>query len=201
LGAGGHAVSCIDVIEQAGTYFIAGLVASASESGKAVLGYPVIGTDSDLPSLVERYPNMFIAVGQIGLPTLRIRLYDELRRIGCRMPSIVSPKAYVSRHASVGEGVIVMHGAVVNAGAIVGNNCIINSHALVEHGVVIEDHCHVSTGVRINGEARIGEGTFLGSSAVVRERVEVGAGCVIGMGQRILADCEAHSRLPGLKPQ
>jgi len=201
LGAGGHAVSCIDVIEQAGTYVIAGLVAPASEVGKTVLGYPIVGTDSDLPTLIERYRNMLIAVGQIGLPTQRIRLYDAVRRIGFQMPRIVSPKAYVSRHASVGEGTIVMHGAVVNAGATVGNNCIINSHALVEHGAVIEDHCHVSTGVRVNGEARIGKGTFLGSGAVVRERVEVGESCVIGMGQRVLADCEAHSKLPGVKSQ
>jgi sugar O-acyltransferase (sialic acid O-acetyltransferase NeuD family) len=201
LGAGGHAVSCIDVIEQEGLYVVAGLVASASEVGKAVLGYPVIGTDNDLPTLVERYRNVFIAVGQIGPPILRIRLYDYVRRIGCHMPRIVSPKAYVSRHASVGEGAIVMHGAVVNAGAIVGNNCIINSHALVEHGAVIGDHCHVSTGVRVNGEARIGRGTFLGSGAVVRERVEVGESCIIGMGQLILADCEAYSKLPLAKTQ
>ncbi len=199
MGAGGHAVSCIDVIEQEGSYVIAGLVASASEMGKAVLGYFVIGTDDDMPSLAERYPNVLIAVGQVGVATPRIRLYEQVRGIGCRMPRIVSPKAYVSRHARVGEGAIVMHGAVVNAGAIVGNNCIINSHALLEHGAVIEDHCHVSTGARVNGDVRIGRGTFLGSGSVVREGVEIGEGCIIGMGQHVLTDCEANSKLPGVR--
>ncbi len=50
-------------------------------------------------------------------PDLRIRLYERLRQLGFEMPVVMSPRAYVSRHASVGEGTIVMHGAIVNAGA------------------------------------------------------------------------------------
>ena len=32
------------------------------------------------------------------------------------MPSIISPLAYVSPKAKIGEGTIVMHGAIINKG-------------------------------------------------------------------------------------
>ena len=48
IGAGGHACSCIDVIEQQGQYQIAGLIGMQDEVHTQHLGYAVIGTDSDL---------------------------------------------------------------------------------------------------------------------------------------------------------
>ena len=46
VGAGGHARSCIDVIEQSGSHDIAGLVALPNEVGSQTLGYEVLGTDA-----------------------------------------------------------------------------------------------------------------------------------------------------------
>ena len=196
LGAGGHAAACIDVIEQHGGYNIVGLVGAAAEVGKRHLGYEVLGTEEQLPALFERCPRALIGVGQIKTPDVRIRLFELLQRLQFSLPSIVSPRAHVSRHASLGAGSIVMHGAVVNAGARVGANCIVNSLALVEHDVVVGDHCHVATGAIINGGASLGAGTFLGSRSTIRQQLQIGARCVIGMGQAVLTDCPDNSHLP-----
>lgn len=196
LGAGGHARACIDVIEQAGNFAVAGLVGSPHEVGTRTLGYPVLGSDADLPALLGGCNHALVAVGQIKTPELRARLFDLLERGGFALPVIVSPRAYVSPRASLGAGTIVMHGAVVNAGAVVGRNCIVNSQSLVEHDVVIGDHCHIATGTAINGGVRIGAGTFVGSNSCVRQHVNIGERCVIGMGQQVLADCEAGARVP-----
>jgi sugar O-acyltransferase (sialic acid O-acetyltransferase NeuD family) len=196
LGAGGHAVACIDVIESEGSYQVAGLLGAAAEVGRQVLGYPVLGTDAELPELLARHRAALVAIGHIQTPEPRIRLFERLQGLGCTLPSIVSPQAYVSRRATLGAGTIVMHGAVVNAGATVGRNCIINSRALVEHDVVIGDHCHIATAGVVNGGVHIGTGTFLGSNATVRQGVSIGAHCVIGMGALILADREAGSTFP-----
>lgn len=191
IGAGGHAAACIDVVELDGRCSVVGLVASAPELGKQLFGYPVVGTDEDLPELIEKYPNALIGIGHIKTPEPRIRIFDLLQSLGCAMPVVVSSRAYVSRHASVGAGSIIMHGAVVNAGAVIGRNCIINSQSLVEHYVVIADHCHVSTAAAINGGVRVGTGTFIGSGSSVREGISIGEGCRIGMGQKVTADCAA----------
>ena len=182
VGAGGHAHACIDVIELQGLYEIAGLIGVTDEVGLLHLGYSVLATDVDLPELFGRYKNAFISVGQIKTPDIRIRLYSRLRELGFQLPTIISPTAYVSRHATIGMGSIVMHGAVVNAGARVENNCIINSHALVEHDAIVQDNCHISTGAIINGDAHIGAGSYVGSGSVIREGISLGAGCIIGMG-------------------
>lgn len=199
VGAGGHARACIDVIEQEGRFAVAGLVGLPSEVGSQILGYPVLGTDADLPALLGVHAHVLITVGQIKTPEPRIRLYDLLEQNGGSLPVIVSPRAYVSPHASLGFGTIVMHGAVVNAGAVVGRNCIINSQSLVEHDVVIADHCHIATAAAINSGVHIGTGTFVGSNSSVRQCINIGEQCLIGMGQRVLADCEAGSRLPSSK--
>ncbi len=196
LGAGGHAKSCIDVIEQLGKFEIAGLVGLPEEVGQSVLGYRVLGTDADLPELLDRYPFGVVSIGQIKTPEPRIRLFRFLEDKKQCPPAIVSPRAYVSPHSSVGAGTIVFHGAVINAGAVVGKNCIVNSLSLVEHDVVVEDHCHIATGVRINSGARIGKGSFVGSSCTVRQGLVIGRNCVIGMGVSVLADCADSTQLP-----
>lgn len=199
LGAGGHAIACIEVIEEEGVWRVGGLLASPAEIGHEILGYPVIGTDEEIGRLASRFRYALVAVGQIASASARARLFEAAVGARFELATVVSPRAHVSRHASLGRGTIVMHGAVVNARAVIGSNCIINSQALVEHGAVIEDHCHVSTGARVNGEVHIGTGSFIGSGAVVRERVSIGRGSVIGMGQLVLADCGEHTNMAGAR--
>ena len=189
LGAGGHARACIDVIERHGFYRVAGLAGLEHERGGNILGYPVLGGDTDLPELLAKYGTGIVTLGQIKSHEPRKRLYALLEHHACVPPVIVSPLAYVSSHATIGPGSIVMHGAIVNAGARVGRNCIINTMALVEHDSVVEDHCHISTGARINGAVTIGEGSFVGSGAVVRQGVSIGLSSVIGMGASVSEDC------------
>ena len=182
IGAGGHALSCIDVIEQEGVYKLAGLIGLTSEMNIQLLRYSVIGTDKDLAQLANKHQYAFISVGQIKTPTHRIRLYQDAVKLGFQLPALVSATAYVSPHATIEAGTIVMHGAIVNAGARIGKNCIINSRALVEHDTTVEDHCHISTGTILNGNVSIGTGSFVGSGSVIKEGVSVGKICTIGMG-------------------
>ena len=190
VGAGGHARACIDVIEQEGSFVVQGLVGLPDEVGTRILNYPVMGTDADLSTLIGDFSNALISIGQIKTPELRIRLFDQLQKSSYILPVIVSPTAYVSPHAKLDAGTIVMHGAVVNAGAVIGRNCIINSLSLVEHDVVVADHCHISTGATVNSGVRIGTGSFIGSNSSIKQGVNIGEGCIIGMGQQVLFDCE-----------
>lgn len=179
IGGGGHCKSCIDVIEQEGRFTIAGIVDVPEKKQHNVLDYPVIGTDADLVELIKSFPNVLITLGQIKSPARRMELFNDLMQMGARFPVIKSPLAYVSPHAQVSEGTIVMHHALINAGASVGRNCIINTKALVEHDAIIEDHCHISTGAVVNGGVTIGSGSFFGSGAVSKEYTSIPANSFI----------------------
>ena len=193
IGAGGHAHACIDVIEQHAQFNIAGLIGLPSELRNHHFGYSVIATDDDLPQLQKEYRFAFITLGQIHSPNSRIRLYEQAVELGFQLPVIISPTAYVSRHAACGAGTIVMHGAIVHAGARVGDNCIINNRSLIEHDVTVENHSHISTGAILNGGVTIGSGSFIGSGSVIKERVVIGACCVVGMGLSVKQNQLDHS--------
>lgn len=173
IGGGGHCKSVVDVIEQQNIYTILGIIDTKENIGKKVLGYDVIGCDDDLKQFASTCSYALITVGHITSNVLRVRLFNIAREIGFTLPVVISPLAYVSKHAKLEEGTVVMHHALVNASARVGKNCIINSKALVEHDVHIGDHCHISTGAILNGGAHVKANTFYGSNATCKECVTI----------------------------
>jgi sugar O-acyltransferase (sialic acid O-acetyltransferase NeuD family) len=200
VGGGGHCRSVIDVIEQEGKYHILGLLDLPEKAGQDVFGYPFIGCDEDIPRLIgEGARSFLVTLGQIKTPERRMALFHRIKASGGRLPSIVSPFARVSPYALIGEGTIVMHGALVNAGARVGCNCIINSRALVEHDALVGDHCHLSTACVVNGAVRVGEGTFIGSGTVTRENITIGSGSLVGAGVLVRKSVPANSFFAGDK--
>lgn len=186
LGCGGHARSLIDLIETEGQWRIHGLVGLPEQVDTAVLGYPVIGTDADLPNLLVTCPAAVLAIGQLPDSARRQRLASLLEQLGFQCPVLISPHAVVSRHARLGPGTVVAHGAIVNAGSEVGAHCILNSRSLIEHDVQLGDHCHVSTGALLNGGVSLGLGSFIGSGAMLREGLQLPAGTVISAGKRVM---------------
>jgi sugar O-acyltransferase (sialic acid O-acetyltransferase NeuD family) len=173
IGGGGHCKSVIDVIEQEKKYKIHGIVDKPKFLGSKVLGYKVIGSDLDLEYLAQEYKNAVITVGQIKSPLVRIKLFNLARKAGFKFPSIISPRAYVSKHSSIGIGTIIMHDVVVNSNVSIGNNCIINTKSLIEHDCEISDHCHISTCATINGSVKIRSKCFIGSNATIRDGITI----------------------------
>jgi len=182
IGAGGHASSCIDVIESTNHFEIVGLVDKDDSLYDDKIGYPFLGTDNDLEFLSQNYSHALVTVGQIKSPRVRIKLFKLLNELNFVLPVVVSSKAYVSENAKVGKGSIIMHGAIVNSNATIGENCIINSQALIEHDAVIGDHCHISTGALINGEVKVGNESFIDSGAVTNHCTSIGKNCIVGAG-------------------
>jgi sugar O-acyltransferase (sialic acid O-acetyltransferase NeuD family) len=195
IGAGGHARACIDVIEHLDAFDIAGLIGTEEEVQHECMGYRVIATDIDLPKLAKQYQYAFITIGQIESALVRQRLYGQVLSLGFKLPAIISPTAYVSRYAMVGDGTIVMHGATINASAKVGDNCIINTNALIEHDAIVADHCHISTGSIVNGAANIGLGSFVGSGGIIKQGITLGSNCFVGMGIAVRHSHADHSRI------
>lgn len=182
LGGGGHCRSCIDVIEAHGGWKIAGILDMAVRIGERMFGHEIIGTDDDIHRWATHGMKFLVTVGQIKSPDCRVALYERVRAVNGQLVSIVSPLAYVSPRAELGQGTIVMHGALVNCGAKIGANVIVNSKALIEHDAEIGDHCHISTSAIVNGGVAVGSRTFIGSNAVLHHGVRVPAGHCVAAG-------------------
>ncbi len=180
VGGGGHCKSVIEVAESAG-YNILGILDMPEEVGKPVLDYKVIGTDDNIPDYVDK-AEFVITVGFIKNPSIRIRIFDQIKDAGGRLATIVASTARVSKYAEIGEGTVVMHQTFVNAGARIGRNCIINTFCNVEHDAQVGDQCHISTGVMVNGDCKIGERVFVGSQSALANGITIGDDIIVGAG-------------------
>lgn len=175
VGAGGHCNSCIDVIELDGQFEIIGLVDTKENIGKSCRGYEITYTDDDIEELAKSDCYFFISLGQIKSAELRKKLTEKILKSGGKLATIISPLAYVSKTAEVGEGTIIMHHAILNSDVRVGKNSIINTKSLLEHGVKVGDFCHISTGAIVNGDTHVEDACFIGSGAVVVHHTKIPA--------------------------
>ena len=187
-GAGGHAVSCADLVEQARIYKLQGFIDRLRFEDERIMGYPVISNSISLEALKGYASNLLIGIGHMGNGSERSEIFEAAKKIGFQFPAIISPHSSVSGHSAVQEGVIVMHGAIINSGAVVNKNSIINTKALIEHGVKIGQNVHISTGAILNGNVEVGSGTFIGSGVVVKQGVKIGENCFVRMGSIVTED-------------
>jgi len=184
IGGGGHCISAIDIIENENKFNILGILDSNIKENN-ILGYKILGGDNLIPELVNKDTYFLITVGQIKSYSTRKKIAKILIENKAKLATIISTLAYVSKHATVGEGSIIMNGAVVNAKSTIGKNCIINTKSNVEHGVSIGDFCHLSTCAVVNGDSVIGNGTFIGSNATISNEVSIKENSIISAGKFI----------------
>lgn len=173
IGSGGHALSCLDVINASHEYTCAGYVDIKESSDAQWKTVPYLGDDSSYPKLIKEFQFFCLGVGQIESPNSRERIAKLVLQAGGKFPVIIAPTAYVSATARLAEGTVVMHGSHVGPAAMIGRFNILNTKSLLEHGVKTADFVHVSTGAVVNGDVQVGEGSFIGSNAVVRQSLIV----------------------------
>lgn len=186
IGGGGHCKSVIEAAESSGR-IIKGILDIPAAVGTKILGYDVIGTDDDIPMFIQEC-EFVVTLGNIKDPRKRIQLHDLVEKHRGKLATIIASTAQISKHASIGDGTVILHHATVNAGSKIGKGCIINTASNVEHDVEIGEYTHVSTGAMINGDARIGRATFIGSGSAVANGVTIKEHSVIGMGTAVCSD-------------
>jgi sugar O-acyltransferase (sialic acid O-acetyltransferase NeuD family) len=186
IGGGGHCKSCIDVIEAENRFKIVGIIDIKEKLHQKIFEYEIIACDDDLSDLMREYEYVFLTLGHIKSAQKRIEKFKVLKQLGATFPVIISPLAYVSPHAQIHEGTIVMHHAFVNVSAFIGRNCIVNSGAIIEHDAYIGDHCHISTRTVVNGEVRVGERSFVGSNSVIKNTMSIVPDTIIGAGSVVI---------------
>ena len=185
IGGGGHCKAAIDVIESRGEFEIFGILDVPEKVGQTILGYPIIGTDSEISKFTEECKNFHITVGQIKNANLRKKLFKLVKDNGGSLPVIASKNAHVSKHSSIQEGTIIMHNVIVNPGAEVGSCCILNSGCLIEHDAQIGNFNHISTNAVINGDCKVGNDCFIGSNSVISNGVSIPSETLIAAGAAV----------------
>lgn len=196
LGGGGHCRSVLDCLMLLEDYSEIGII--DYDKSASALGVDVIGTDYDLPRLLqEGWHEAFITVGSVGCTTLRRRLFSLITELGFTIPSIIDPTAIITRETTIGKGTFVGKHAIVNTGSIIGNCVIINTGAIIEHDCQIDDFAHISPGVTLCGKVTVGKDTHIGAGSVVRQGITIGNNTIVGAGSVVVKNIPSEVQAYG----
>lgn len=198
IGGGGHGESVIDSIRSANQYEIIGILDQKLEAGTSISGIPVLGTDELLTDLFHQGISYgVIAVGSLGDPRPRIRIYETLKQKGLVLPNVIDKSAVLSKDISMGEGSFVGKGAIIGAGAVLGKGCIINTGAIIEHGSNIGDFVHIAPGCVLCGNVSVGDNTHIGAGTTIIQNITIGSNAMIGAGSLVLRNISSHTLVYG----
>lgn len=167
IGAGGHARSVIDLFQQMNEYEIIGCLDPCYKVQKTVShmqNMPIIGDDSLLESLSQKgIEYAFVALGD---NKKREKMMRMAKRYSLKLATAISPGAYISPNANIGEGSCIMAGAVLNVNCAIGKGVIINTNASIDHDCKIGNYVHIAPGTAISGYTTISNGHPLNKSTV-----------------------------------
>lgn len=160
-------------------------------------GIPVIGTDKDAAALFEQY-RAYPCVLTPDQPAVRERLYHYYKGIGFSFASLVSPRAFISESASIGEGCIIQSGCNVSSNTRIGKFVKLNSFANVMHDVVVGDFSTIAPNAVVLGHVTIGGKAYIGANSTVIQNHQIGENSVIGAGAVVTKDVEAGKTVAGV---
>lgn len=177
-GAGGHGKVIVDTIRNAQLRCVVMHVIDDDVSlhGRRLLGFPVRGADA------IGQERGFIAIGENAS---RLRVAALFRG---RLVTLLHRTATLGQDVPLGEGSVLMAGAIVNVGSAIGANVIINTAATVDHDCVIGDGVHIAPGCHLCGDVQVGEGSLLGVGTLVVPGIRIGRHAFIHAGQTITRD-------------
>lgn len=156
-------------------------------------GYRTVGL-SEVPGVFSPDTHRVImAMGYNDLNRTREAIFGRLKAMGYGVETYIHPDARIYTDHPVGEGSVVLPGAVIEPHARVGANTMVWSNVTLAHHSSIDDHCWVAAGTVVSGQAKVLRNTFLGVSSTVVNAITVGEFNVVGAGALISRDTKPHS--------
>ena len=184
-------------MDRAGISPIAGLIDDNPDLANTKMdGVPILGPIERLAQVVKVY-RIHRAVIAIGDNAMRKKFAEHARALGLRLPVLIHPNAYVSPTAKLGDGTVVMAGAIISAHAHIGELGIINTRATIDHDCYIGDYVHIAPGVTLAGNVTVGDCSLIGVGASVIPGLCIGDESVVGAGSVVIRDVPSSSVVAG----
>jgi sugar O-acyltransferase (sialic acid O-acetyltransferase NeuD family) len=181
-GASGHGKVVAEILLASG-HALEGFVDDGVAAGTLVLGRPVLGDAEWLTTHAGTLDG--VALG-VGANRGRALVAARIRAAGAALISALHPHSIIAPTARIGEGAVVMAGAVINSDAVIGAGAIINTGCVVEHDCKIGDYAHIGPQVALGGTVEVGEFAQIGIGAVVSNNIAIGSHSVIGAGAAVV---------------
>lgn len=173
-GASGHAKVIIDILDSQG-----------------IKPEFIVDDNPELVSLkgievrrnIGKYDQAIISIGKN-----EIRKLITEKIVVDEYVTAIDSSAIVSKHVKIGNGSVIMQGAIIQSCSSIGKHCIINTGATIDHECVVEDFAHISPNTTLCGNVVVGEGSWIGAGSVVIPGVKIGKWSIVGAGSVVTED-------------
>lgn len=195
IGNGGHAAVVTDILLQQ-TRPIIGFTAPEKQKNRFSVSY--LGTDDIIDTFKPIDIELVLCLGTINVSPVRAQIFNEFKDKGYRFTSVIHQHAFISPHATLGEGVQIMAGSVIETFAEIADNTIINTSSSINHDCRIGKHCHIAPGTTLSGNVTVGDLTHIGTGSTVIQNIQIGSQVLIGAGSLVLRPIKDKSKAFGV---
>ncbi len=207
LGSGPHSVVIADAIVCGNKYKLMGFAEkddvfkNLSDKRRQVtkdLYFPIYA-ESDLLRKECKFDGILVILG-MGQEFIKVRarIITVLRERNFSFCTVVHPSSTVSTSVNLGEGIMVMAGAIINPFVKLGNHVVVNTGATIDHDCVIGDNSFIQPGVHLAGNVWVGQNTIIGIGSAVKEKIKIGSNSIIGGGAFINRDVPDNTVYAGV---
>lgn len=117
----------------------------------------------------------------------------------------IEPGVHIRDQVEIGDGCVIMMGAVINIGAKIGENTMIDMNTVLGGRATVGNNCHIGAGTVLAGVIEppsadpviVEDNVLIGANVVVLEGVKIGEGAVIAAGSVVIDDVPPASVYAG----
>lgn len=179
IGAGGLGRMTLDLVEKDYNCFF---VDDGYDCGEMICDTKVVGRISDLDNLRRYFDNCIVTIGD---NKIREQIVQKCLLFGFNIISIISPNAFASKWAKIGEGCVVMPYATIQNGSTIGKGTILCSHVEIHHDSSVGDFCVIYPNTTIRTYVNVGNRVKCGSNVSVGNNCKVDDDSIIKDGLTI----------------
>jgi sugar O-acyltransferase (sialic acid O-acetyltransferase NeuD family) len=199
LGAGGMSREIADAVRDINCVeprwnLLGFLDDDPAKHAKIVAGLPVLGP---IDCATQHAARCIIGVATVGDSSRRRGIVERLALPRERFATIIHPSATISRSATIGVGVAILHNTVVTTDVVIGDHVLIHYNATISHDAMIEDFVTMAPGALIAGSVRLCAGAYLGAGSQVINDVTVNEAALVGLGAVVIRDVNSGETVVG----
>lgn len=181
FGTGGHARVVSEAIQKQSQYQIIGFVGPKKNQTLNDLPYPFLGDESNLKEIISKN-NITGGIIAIGENSLRKKVYSSIIKVVSNFNFIncIHPFSSIADDVIIGNGNVILAGAVVNTNTKIGDHCILNTRSSLDHDCKLSSFSSIGPNAVVGGGTKIGEQVFLGIGAIIFQGLSIEDRCTIG---------------------
>lgn len=186
IGAGGLGREVLDLIQnstsQNQSYKVLGFADDALPKGFLINGYEILGTLSQCLN----FSNIYFVIA-IGNPSIRLKVFDQLKQHQQVLCNVIHPTAQLSPFAVIepDAGVLLFGNSFVGPNTKIGANVLIHQNAIIGHDTIIGNHGIVMQSCVLNGQITLESAVMIGPLTVINGKHIIRKSGVIVAGSKL----------------